>query len=53
VLVATPEGTRLIARRFLDGKLPRELRPRVAEALRKHAGKDAQLGEMLRELLKR
>ena len=53
VLAATPEGTRLIARRFLDGKLPRELLPRVTEALQKHAGKDAELGKMLEEIRKR
>jgi putative membrane-bound dehydrogenase-like protein len=50
VLAATPGGSRLIARRFLDGKLPRELLPRVTEALQKHAGKDAELDKMLREV---
>ncbi len=52
-LAATPEGTRLIARRYLDGKLPRELRPRITRALQDHAGKDAELGKMLEEIKKR
>jgi len=52
VMAATPEGTRILAQRFLDKQLPREILPRIADALRKHAGKDAALGKMLAEIMK-
>jgi putative membrane-bound dehydrogenase-like protein len=53
VLTATPGGTRLIARRFLAGKLPRNLLPRLTKAIRQHAGKDAELDKVLEEMRNR
>jgi HEAT repeat protein len=47
VLGARPEGAKRAARLFLDGKLPRGLREPVAEALRQHAGKDAEAAALL------
>jgi putative membrane-bound dehydrogenase-like protein len=51
-LGANPEGARLVGRRFLDRKLPRELLPKVADTLRKHAGRDPELAKMLDDVLK-
>jgi putative heme-binding domain-containing protein len=51
-LGANAEGARLVGRRFLDKKLPRELLPKVADALRKHSGRDPDLSKMLDDVLK-
>ncbi len=52
VLGTTAEGTRLAARMYLDKKLPREMLPQVSEALRKHAGRNADLARLLTEVMK-
>jgi putative membrane-bound dehydrogenase-like protein len=45
-------GARFLGKRFLARKLPRELQAAVAEALRKHAGKDAECAKLLGEVRK-
>jgi putative membrane-bound dehydrogenase-like protein len=52
VLGASADGTRFAARLFLDKKVPRELLPQISDALRKHAGQDAELAKMLTEVMK-
>jgi putative membrane-bound dehydrogenase-like protein len=52
VLGTTAEGARLVARQFLAGKLPRRLLPEVSEALRKHAGRDAEAARQLTRVMK-
>ncbi len=52
ILGADPKGTKLVARLYLDGKLPRELLPEVSDALRKHAPKDEELAKLLTEVMK-
>jgi putative membrane-bound dehydrogenase-like protein len=52
VLGASVEGTRFAAKLFLDKKVPRELLPQVSDALRKHAGQDAELAKMLTEVMR-
>ncbi len=51
-LGAQADGARLVGERFVAKKLPRELLPQVSEALRKHAGKDPELGKLLTEVMK-
>jgi putative heme-binding domain-containing protein len=41
VLAAKPDRAKEIGEQFVAGKLPKELLPRVAEALRRHVEKDA------------
>lgn len=41
ILGANKPGAKLIGERFVDGKLPKELLPRVADAVRNFAGGDA------------
>ena len=41
VLAAKPERAKEIGEQFVAGKLPKELLPRVAEALRRHVEKDS------------
>ena len=52
VLATRPEGARKAGQLFLAGKLPRDLLPYVSEALRTHAGKDAEAATMLTAVLK-
>ncbi len=52
ILGADPKGTKVIARLYLDGKLPRELLPEVSDALRKHAPKNEELAKLLTEVMK-
>jgi quinoprotein glucose dehydrogenase len=52
VLGALPDGARLVAQRFLDKKLPRELLPQVADTLRKHTDKNPELAALLSEVMK-
>jgi putative heme-binding domain-containing protein len=52
VLGATADGTRLVAKLFLEQKLPRTLLPQVSDALRKHAPKDAELAKALTAVMK-
>jgi putative membrane-bound dehydrogenase-like protein len=52
VLGTVPAGAKLIGQRYLDRKLPRELLPQVADALRTHAGKNAELERLLTEVMK-
>jgi glucose/arabinose dehydrogenase len=47
-LGTTAEGARQVGRLFLDGKLPREIRPEVAAALRNHADLAGMLEEVER-----
>ncbi|HZY83327.1 MAG TPA: PVC-type heme-binding CxxCH protein, partial [Gemmataceae bacterium] len=52
VLGATADGTRLVAKLFLEKKLPRTLLPQVSDALRKHAPKDADLAKALTAVMR-
>ena len=52
IMGADAAGTKLVAQRYLDKKLPRTLLPQVSEALRKHAGRDAELAKLLTEVMK-
>jgi putative membrane-bound dehydrogenase-like protein len=52
VLGATADGTRLVAKLFLDKKLPRTLLPQVSDALRKHAARDAELAKALSAVMR-
>jgi putative heme-binding domain-containing protein len=52
VLGASPDGTRLVAKLFLEKKLPRGLLPQVSDALRKHAPKDAELAKALTAVMR-
>jgi quinoprotein glucose dehydrogenase len=53
VLGADAAGTRLVARLFLDGKLPGELLPQVYDALRKHSTRDEEAARLLEDVMKR
>jgi quinoprotein glucose dehydrogenase len=50
VLGLDPAGVKIVAERLLAKKLPRELRPEVAAALRKHAPKNPRLARLLGEV---
>src|SRR5439155_13082808 len=52
ILGTLPAGAKLIGQRYLDKKLPRALLPKVADALRTHAGKNAGLERLLTEVMK-
>jgi putative membrane-bound dehydrogenase-like protein len=52
VLATRPEGARRAGQLFLADKLPRELLPNIAEALRSHAARDAEAATMLTAVLK-
>jgi quinoprotein glucose dehydrogenase len=52
ILGGDAKGTKLVARLYLDGKLPRELLPEVSDALRKHAPKSEELAKLLTEVMK-
>jgi quinoprotein glucose dehydrogenase len=52
-LGTTPAGAKRVARRFLDGKLPRDLRADVVESLRKHAARDTEAASLLSDVMKR
>ena len=52
VLGTQPAGARKAAEMFVAKKLPRELLPAVTEGLRKHLGKDPELGKLLTEVMK-
>jgi len=52
ILGSRPEGAKLVGQRFLDQKLPRDLLPQVAEALRKHAGQDPLFAKMLTDVMR-
>jgi putative heme-binding domain-containing protein len=45
-------GARFLGKTYLAKKLPRELQSAVADALRKHAGKDAECAKLLGEIRK-
>jgi putative membrane-bound dehydrogenase-like protein len=45
-------GAKFLGKRFLAKKLPPELQSPVAEALRKHAGRDAEAAKLLAEIRK-
>jgi putative membrane-bound dehydrogenase-like protein len=51
-LGTAPEGAKKVGELFVAGKLPRELLPRVSEALRKHLAKEAGLGKLLTEVMR-
>lgn len=46
-------GAKLVARLYLDKKLPADSLPRVHDALRKHAGRDAEAAGLLADVMKR
>lgn len=52
VLGATPQGAQIVAEKFLAKKLPPAMLAQVADALRKHAGKNARLAQLLTEVTK-
>lgn len=52
VLATRPEGARLVGQYFVEKKLPRDLLPQVADALRTHAAKDADAERLLHEVMK-
>ncbi len=52
ILGSKPDGAKLIGQCFVDKKLPAELLPQVADALRKHAAKDPELAALLTEVMK-
>lgn len=51
-LGAKSAGAKLVAQRFIDRKLPRELLPQVAESLRKHSSNDSEIARLLSEVMK-
>jgi putative membrane-bound dehydrogenase-like protein len=53
LLGANAAGAKLVARLFLDKKLPAELLPRISDALRKHAARDDQAVGLLADVMKR
>ncbi len=52
LLSSDAAGTKLVAQRYLDKKLPRTLLPQVLAALRKHAASDPELAKLLVEVMK-
>jgi putative membrane-bound dehydrogenase-like protein len=52
VLGAQPAGAKLVGQRYLAKKLPKELLWQVTDALRKHAGKNAEINKLLAEVMK-
>jgi quinoprotein glucose dehydrogenase len=52
VLGADPAGAKLVGQRFVEKKLLVSLLPQVSDALRKHAGKDAELAKLQTEVMK-
>ncbi len=50
-LGTTKDGAKLVAKRYLDKKLPRDLFPRVSEVLRKFPG-DAEIAKLNGEVMK-
>jgi glucose/arabinose dehydrogenase len=51
VLGTQPDGAKLAGRLFLDRKLPASVRRSVADALRRHAGSDAEAARLLDAVL--
>jgi len=47
-----PDGAKFVGKLYLDKKLPKEMLPQVADNLRKHADKNPDIGEMLKEVMK-
>ncbi len=52
VLGTTADGTRLLAKLFLEKKLPRTLLPQVSDALRRHAPRDPELAKALTAVMR-
>ncbi len=52
VLGADAEGARLVGRAYLDDRLPSEVRPQVADALRRYADNDPAAARLLAEITK-
>lgn len=53
VLAGRSDGARVVGRAFLDGKLTREQLPHVRAALERHQVRDAEVADLLVEVLKR
>jgi len=52
LLVTEAAGAKLVGERFVAKKLPREMLPQVADALRTHAAKHPELTKLLTEVMK-
>jgi putative heme-binding domain-containing protein len=52
ILGTQPDGAKFVGKLYLDKKLPKEMLPQVADNLRKHADKNPEIGEMLKEVMK-
>lgn len=52
LLGTTPPGAKMVGKRFLEKKLPRELLPTISAVLRLHAEKDESCKAMLVEVMK-
>jgi putative membrane-bound dehydrogenase-like protein len=52
ILGTQPGGATFIGKLYLDKKLPKEMLPQVADNLRKHADKNPEIAQMLKEVMK-
>src|SRR5207245_1721052 len=52
ILGTSPDGAKFVAGLYLEKKIPKEMLPQVADNLRKHAGKNPDLGQMLTDVMK-
>jgi putative membrane-bound dehydrogenase-like protein len=52
ILGTQPGGAAFVGKLYLDKKLPREMLPQVADNLRKHAEKNPEIGQMLKDVMK-